>query len=51
MCPEAYTLHDAIAGYIKNEPREKIRIRAVSAYVKYQKCSVNAATNLLVSGW
>jgi hypothetical protein len=51
MCPEAYTLHDAIAGYIKNEPREKIRTRAVSAYVKYQKCSVNAATNLLVSGW
>ncbi|QEC80490.1 hypothetical protein FSB76_13315 [Mucilaginibacter ginsenosidivorax] len=51
MCPEAYTLHDAIAGYIKNEPGEKIRTRAVSAYVKYQKCSVNAATNLLVSGW
>jgi hypothetical protein len=51
MCPEAYTLHDALAGYIKNEPREKIRARAVSAYVKYQKCSVNAATNLLVSGW
>lgn len=51
MCPEAYTLHDAIAGYIKNESNEAIRTRSVSAYVKYQKCSVNAATNLLVSGW
>lgn len=51
MCPEAYTLHDAITGYLNNEPTQKIRSRAVAAYVKYQKCSVNAASNLLVSGF
>ncbi len=51
MCPEAYTLHDAITGYIQKETRENIRSRATSAYAKYQKCSVKAATNLLVSGF
>jgi hypothetical protein len=50
MCPEAYTLHDALTGYIQNESRQKIRNRAVAAYVKYQKCSVDAASHLLVSG-
>jgi hypothetical protein len=50
MCPEAYTLHDAITGYIKNETNQNIRNRAISAYAKYQKCSANAAGNLLVSG-
>lgn len=50
MCPEAYTLHDAITGYIKNEPQESVRSRAIAAYVKYQKCGYNAACSLLVSG-
>jgi len=50
MCPEAYTLHDAINAYINNESKEQIRLSAVSAYNKYQK--LGAATNrLLVSGW
>jgi hypothetical protein len=49
MCPEAYTLHDAITGYINNETETSIRKRAVAAYVKYQKCSTLAATNLLVN--
>ena len=51
MCPEAYTLHDAIEGYIKNEPAEKIRTRAAKAYSKYQKCSEKAARNLLATGY
>jgi len=51
MCPEAYTLHDAIAGYIKGESPDKIRGRSAAAYAKYQKCSVSAAHNLLVSGF
>nr|WP_294945104.1 hypothetical protein [uncultured Mucilaginibacter sp.] len=50
MCPEAYTLHDAITGYLQNESHQQIRGRAAAAYAKYQKCSVKAATNLLVSG-
>jgi hypothetical protein len=51
MCPEAYTLHDAITGYLANEPSEKIRSRGAQAYARYQKCSEKAAKNLLVSGW
>lgn len=51
MCPEAYTVHDAISGFINNETKESIRNRAALAYVKYQKCSLKAARGLLVSGW
>ena len=51
MCPEAYTIHDAITGYLSNESNESIRTRAARAYSKYQKCSENAARNLLVTGW
>lgn len=49
MCPEAYTVHDAITGYINNESNEQIRIRAAKAYAKYQKCSEKAARNLLIT--
>jgi hypothetical protein len=51
FCPEAYTLEAAIAGWIKRESDEKIRMRAVQAYSKYQRCSVNAAKKLIVTGW
>lgn len=51
MCPEAYSLHDAINGYINNESNEQIQQRAAAAYSKYQKCSLRAAKNLLVTGW
>lgn len=51
MCPEAYTIHDAITGYLNNETNEQIRTRAASAYSKFQKCSEKAARNLLVTGW
>ncbi|WP_347216638.1 hypothetical protein [Chryseobacterium sp.] len=51
MAPEAYILHDALTGYINNETGEQIRSRAALAYSKYQKCSVKAARNLLVTGW
>ncbi|UFH32731.1 hypothetical protein LNP04_03160 [Chryseobacterium sp. C-71] len=49
MSPEAYTLHDAISGYVLNESNEQIRTRAAKAYSKYQKCSEKAARNLLVT--
>ncbi|MCD7900917.1 MAG: hypothetical protein LUH22_13920 [Bacteroides sp.] len=51
MCPEAYTVHDAIVGYINSESNEEIRTRAALAYSKYQKCSVKAARGLLITGW
>lgn len=51
MAPEAYTLHDAISGYVLDETAQEIRSRAALAYAKYQKCSVGAAKNLLTTGW
>jgi hypothetical protein len=51
MAPEAYTLHDALTGYVNGENAEAIRTRAAKAYSKYQKCSEKAARNLLVTGW
>jgi len=51
MCPEAYTLHDALMSYINNESKENIRTAAATAYSRFQKCSLTAAKNLLVSGW
>lgn len=51
MAPEAYTIHDAITGYLNNETREEIRKRAYLAYNRFQKCGERAARNLLVSGW
>lgn len=51
MAPEAYTIHDAISGYILNENTNQIRERAAKAYSKYQKCSLKAAKGLLVTGF
>lgn len=51
MCPEAYTIHDAITGYVNNETNEEIRTRAATAYSNYQKCSLKAAKGLLVTDW
>ena len=51
MSPEAYTLHDAIESYIKNETSEQICASAAKAYSKYQKCSYKAASKLLVHGY
>lgn len=51
MCPEAYTVHDAISAYVNIESNENIRAKAAAAYSKYQKCSLQAAKNLLLTGW
>ena len=51
MAPEAYTIHDAISGYVLNETPQQIHQRAAKAYAKYQKCSVGAASKLLVTGF
>lgn len=51
MCPEAYTLHDALGSYINGGSNEEVRNKAAQAYAKYQKCSVKAARNLLATGW
>jgi len=51
MSPEAYTLHDAITAYINGGDAATIRNSAAAAYSKYQKCSLNAAKRLIVTGW
>lgn len=51
MCPEAYTLYDAVKSYINGDSASKIRENAASAYSQYQKCSLGAAKKLLVTGW
>lgn len=51
MCPEAYTLHDALEEYLAGGPVENIRSAAARAYARNQHCSEKAARNLLVSGY
>jgi hypothetical protein len=51
MCPEAYTLHDAIHEWIDDNSRVQIRLAAAKAYSQYQHCTTKAAQNLLVQGW
>lgn len=51
MAPEAYTLKAALAGWVAHERPEAIRERAAKAYDQYQKCGLQAARRLLVSGW
>ena len=51
MAPEAYILHDAIQAWANSNSPEEVRSAAARAYSKYQKCSLKAARNLLVTGW
>ena len=51
MAPEAYTLKSALDGWILGESNEQVRTRAAAAYDKYQKCGINGARRLIVSGW
>ena len=51
MSPEAYTLYDAISSYLAGGTAEAVRNSAAAAYSKYQKCGLNAAKRLIVTGW
>jgi hypothetical protein len=51
MAPEAYTLKSALDGWILHESSQQVRGRAAGAYSKYQKCRLDAARRLLVTGW
>ncbi len=50
MSPEAYTLKWALDGWVINETDLEIRERAAKAYNHYQKCGINGARRLLVTG-
>ncbi|MCI4670357.1 MAG: hypothetical protein MRZ79_19625 [Bacteroidia bacterium] len=49
MAPEAYTIHDALTGYINGASKTEIRELAAQAYNRYQKCGLRGARNLLVN--
>jgi hypothetical protein len=51
MCPEAYTLHDAISSYLKGENAENNLTAAAKAYSKYQKIPEINSRTILVTGW
>ena len=51
MCPEAYTLHDALTTYISGASNAAVRESAAAAYNKYQKCGLKGARGLLVTGF
>jgi len=51
MSAEAYTVHDAVRAYINGQPASAIREAAASAYNNYQKCGINGARRLLVTGF
>lgn len=51
MAPEAYTLHSAIEGWIKNETGQQIEERAAQTYHKYQNCGIRGARNLFTTGF
>ncbi len=50
MSPEAYTLKWALDGWVLKETDLDIRERAAKAYNYYQKCGINGAKRLLVTG-
>ena len=51
MAPEAYVLSAAIDGWANRESDEAIRVRAMTAYHKYQNCGLKAANRLFATGW
>jgi hypothetical protein len=51
MAPEAYILHDALNKWIETGDASQTRNAAAAAYSKYQRCSLKASQNLLVTGW
>ncbi|OGF58611.1 MAG: hypothetical protein A2Y62_07955 [Candidatus Fischerbacteria bacterium RBG_13_37_8] len=51
LAAEAYTLENAIEGWIKNESTDNIRERAAKAYHAYQKCGIKAARKLFDTGY
>ncbi len=51
MAPEAYTLEYLLRGWLAGESNEQIRQRAAQGYHDYQKCGINGAKRLLVTGF
>mgnify|MGYP006883467858 FL=1 len=51
MAPEAYTLEAAMNAWVNGDSHVVTRYKAAGAYNQYQKCGINGAKRLLVTGW
>jgi hypothetical protein len=51
MAPEAYVLAAALEGWAAGESGESVRVRAATAYDKYQRCGKRSAMALFATGW
>jgi hypothetical protein len=51
MAPEAYTLEAALNAWLAKGDDASVREAAANAYHTWQKCGLNAARRLLVTGW
>jgi len=50
MAPEAYTLEAALNSWSNNQSGDQIKEEAAKAYNMYQKCGINGARRLFVTG-
>ncbi len=46
MCPEAYTTHALVEGFLAGDKPEALRDRVARAYDKYQKCGLRGARRM-----
>lgn len=51
MCPEAYTLHTAVAGWLRGDSPQSIREQTARCYCQYQKCRLSGARALFLTGY
>ena len=51
MAPVAYVLEAAITAWLSDKTDAEVREAAAQAYNKYQRCGINGARNLLVTGY
>lgn len=51
MAPEAYVLEGIVDAWVNGKSNSEVREAAAQAYHKYQKCGINGARNLLVTGY
>ena len=51
IVPEAYTLREALIGWVAGENAEAVRERAAKVYDQYRKTGIANARRLIVTGW
>jgi hypothetical protein len=51
IAPEAYTIEAVTKAWIERKTNDDIQLEAVKAYSRFQKCTLDAAKKLLVTGF